>query len=539
MTLSRISVETLSPDGYVATAPPAAILSAQTWSGQRTQASSKTISNRDGTLIGWRSEHDRLGIIKSGPISLGHPFTINRPRLTTLRHGPFCKSLRQDPGVAHPGETGKRYRFKLGHRALCVLARDTCLSHSDLPKARKPSRRRARMSTVRDQYEAFPYPERNPDDEKKRLITGSPSLPQEIDHFLFDGARDWRTPLRILVAGGGTGDGLIQLTALLTQFGKPYEATYIDLSKASREIAEGRAKVRGLKNIRFVTGSLLDAVDYGPFDYIDCCGVLHHLPDPDAGFAALREATDPTGGMGFMVYAPYGRAGVYPLQDAFGALFSDSAPKDKLKAAQRIFEKLPDGHPFKSNSNVNDHRNGAAGFYDLLLHSQDRAYDVETLLDTLQRTGWHFSGFTVPALYDLSRWTTPPDTMSKTEAMATAERLIGTIRTHTGYASCRDAKPVTGQNRALVPHLKNVQAAALAKAIQSGQNVTLGSDGLSGTLDLPKSSARTIAAIDGRRSLSDIAAMTGQDPIGFGATWSKIEAQLSPWGMLLYSSVLR
>ncbi|MEM6588650.1 MAG: class I SAM-dependent methyltransferase [Pseudomonadota bacterium] len=395
------------------------------------------------------------------------------------------------------------------------------------------------MSKVKDQYEAFPYPERDPKDEKKRLITGSPSLPQEIDHFLFGGARDWRQPLRILVAGGGTGDGLIQLTALLTQFGKPYEATYIDLSKASRKIAEARANVRSLKNIRFVTGSLLNAPDYGPFDYIDCCGVLHHLPDPDAGFSALREAAAPNGGLGFMVYAPYGRSGVYPLQEAFGALYGSATPKEKLKAAQRLFETLPDGHPFKSNLNLNDHKNGPAGFYDLLLHSQDRAYDVTDLLNTLTRTGWNFSGFTVPALYDLARWTTPPQDMSEAEAMATAERLIGTIRTHTGYACTMQTRPATGQNRALVPHLKGIQAAPLAKAVQQGQKAKIGSDGLTGALDLPPAAARLIAAIDGRRSLTDIAAATGQDPISFGAMWSKIEAQLAPWGMLLYSSVSR
>lgn len=177
------------------------------------------------------------------------------------------------------------------------------------------------MNKIKDQYEAFPYQERDPKDEKKRLITGSPSLPQEIDHFIYGGARDWSQPPRILVAGGGTGDGLIQLTKLLTQYGKPYHATYIDLSGASRKIAEARAKIRGLKNITFKTGSLLDAPDLGPFDYIDCCGLLHHLPDPDAGFAALNDALAPGGGMGFMAYAPYGRSGVYPLQQAFrGAL---------------------------------------------------------------------------------------------------------------------------------------------------------------------------------------------------------------------------
>ncbi|MEO0752804.1 MAG: class I SAM-dependent methyltransferase [Pseudomonadota bacterium] len=395
------------------------------------------------------------------------------------------------------------------------------------------------MRKVRDQYEAYPYPERDPKDEKSRLITGSPSLPQEIDHFLFGGAREWQEPLRILVAGGGTGDGLIQLTALLTQYGKPFEATYIDLSTASRKVAEARANTRGLANIRFLTGSLLDAPDYGLFDYIDCCGVLHHLPDPDAGFAALRAAVAPTGGMGFMVYAPYGRSGVYPLQQAFGALFADLSPKERLDAAQALFDKVPDGHPFKANVNLNDHKNGEAGFYDLLLHSQDRAYDVPTLMDTLTRTGWSLSGFTVPALYDLARWTAPPDGMTETQAMATAERLIGTLRTHTGYASAQETKPATGKTRARIPHLKGVQVASLAQAVAHGQSVKLGSDGLSGAIELPRSAAPLIAAIDGRRSLTEIAAATGQDPISFGATWSKIESQLAPWGMLLFSSVLR
>ena len=40
---------------------------------------------------------------------------------------------------------------------------------------------------VRDQYESHPYPARDPADEKKRLITGSPSDVREIDHYLFAG----------------------------------------------------------------------------------------------------------------------------------------------------------------------------------------------------------------------------------------------------------------------------------------------------------------------------------------------------------------
>ena len=397
------------------------------------------------------------------------------------------------------------------------------------------------MSNVRDQYETYPYPERDPTDEKKRLITGSPSLPQEIDHFIYGGARDWSKPLRILVAGGGTGDGLIQITTLLSQYGKPYEATYIDLSTASRKVAEARAKVRGLKNINFLTKSLLDAAEHGPFDYIDCCGVLHHLPDPDAGFSALRAALAPGGGMGFMVYAPYGRSGVYPLQEAYAALSRDMPPKDRLKLGRKVFDRLPDGHPLKSNPNLHDHKSGDAGFYDLLLHSQDRAFDVTELNDTLERTGWWLAGFTTPILYDLSRLTDIPEGMSTVEAMAIAEKLNGTIRIHTGYAVSNDHDHTlaSGKNRAMVPHIKGVQAKALAQAAQQGQSPKLDTDGVKGTLTLPKASAPLLAAIDGRRSLDDIARLTGTDPISFGATWMQVEKALLPWGMLVYSTVLR
>jgi hypothetical protein len=98
------------------------------------------------------------------------------------------------------------------------------------------------MSQVKSQYEAYPYPARDPADEAKRLIAGSPSHPLEIDHFLFGGARDWSRPLRVLIAGGGTGDGLIQLAQMMAQLRKPCDITYIDLSTASRRIAEARAK---------------------------------------------------------------------------------------------------------------------------------------------------------------------------------------------------------------------------------------------------------------------------------------------------------
>lgn len=397
------------------------------------------------------------------------------------------------------------------------------------------------MSEVKAQYETFPYPARDPADEAKRLITGSPSHVLEIDHFLFQGRRDWTKPLRALIAGGGTGDGLIQLAQQMKDTGRAAEITYIDLSTASRAIAEERARLRGLRNIRFVTGSLLDAASHGQFDYIDCCGVLHHLPDPAAGFAALLAALAPGGGMGFMVYAPYGRAGVYPLQEAFGALYAGLPPEARLKAAKEVVANLPEGHPFKSNPNLGDHKDSDAGFYDLLLHSQDRAFDVTALVGMLEDTGWALSGFALPVLYDLSRITAVPDHLSATARMALAEKLRGTIKTHVGYATrATEARPpATGRDRALIPHLKGLRAPDLARAIASGQAPKLRFNGIEARLALPKEAAPLLAAIDGRRSLGQIAQASGIDPIAFGSLWARIERDLGDHGLLLFSSILR
>lgn len=397
------------------------------------------------------------------------------------------------------------------------------------------------MVSVQEQYEVYPYPERDPADEAKRLITGSPSHPLEIDHVLFGGRRDWSQPLRALVAGGGTGDGLIQLAQVLTSAGRPYQITYLDMSKAARAVAEARARARGLTGITFVTGSLLNAADHGSFDYIDCCGVLHHLPDPAAGFAALRAALAPGGGLGFMVYAPYGRAGVYPLQEAFGSLLAGLSPQDRLDHARRIVATLPAGHPFCANTNLGDHKQSDAGFYDLLLHSQDRAYDVRDLAAVLAQGGWDLLSFATPALYDPGRLPGVPKAQSQTlaplDAMALAERLNGTIKMHVAYAVPQgDARKIaTGSDRTLIPHLRGVAPQALARAVAQGKPLPLTQGGLKVRLDLPKAAAPVIAQIDGRRSLAQIGSAAGLDPIAFGAAWARAGAELAAWGVLLYS----
>ena len=80
------------------------------------------------------------------------------------------------------------------------------------------------------------------------------------------------------------------------------------------------------------------------FDQIVCTGVLHHLPDPDAGLRALREVLAPGGVMHLMLYAPYGRIGVYMLQE-FCRRLGIAADDHGIRELVTALGALPSGHP--------------------------------------------------------------------------------------------------------------------------------------------------------------------------------------------------
>ena len=404
------------------------------------------------------------------------------------------------------------------------------------------------MDPVKRHYETYPYPERDPVDEAKRLIVGSPSHPLEIDHFLFGGARDWSAPFRVLVAGGGTGDALIMLTQLLRDAGCPAEITYVDMSEASRAIAEARAKARGLDDIRFITGDLLTAPELGPFDYIDCCGVLHHLADPQAGFDALSAALDPAGGMGIMVYAPYGRTGIYPLQEAFRALLGDDDPALQVKMAKQVVGQLPAANWFTKNSLVGDHKASDAGFYDLLLHSRDRPFDVTALDGALVTAGLARVSFLEPERYNPARYlprTTDFDTriarLGATERAALAERLAGGMKAHVVYAAkaARAAEAMAKPTPDAVPHLAGVGPQPLARQIDTTGSFTCEAGEVTHRVDIPKTAARIVAMLDGHRPLAGIAEALRMDWLGFSTLYAPVHTQLTGFNLLRYSKTLR
>ena len=80
------------------------------------------------------------------------------------------------------------------------------------------------------------------------------------------------------------------------------------------------------------------------FDEIVCTGVLHHLANPEAALRALRDVLDPDGAMHLMVYAPYGRAGIYMLQE-FCRRIGIQASDDEIRDLIVTLGALPARHP--------------------------------------------------------------------------------------------------------------------------------------------------------------------------------------------------
>ena len=62
-----------------------------------------------------------------------------------------------------------------------------------------------------EQYVSYPYPERDPVEEREVLRLVAPGNLLELNHSLWLGRRNFALPLRVLVAGGGTGDTCVGL----------------------------------------------------------------------------------------------------------------------------------------------------------------------------------------------------------------------------------------------------------------------------------------------------------------------------------------
>ena len=126
------------------------------------------------------------------------------------------------------------------------------------------------------------------------------------------------------MAGGGTGPTTMVMAEQLNH--TQSEIVYLDFSASSMKVAQSRAKVRGLKNIVWISEGIenINRLNLPKFDFMQCSGVLHHLKSPITGLKVLKDSLKIEGGIDLMVYGTHGRIGVYHMQEMLQMINSET-----------------------------------------------------------------------------------------------------------------------------------------------------------------------------------------------------------------------
>ncbi|MEO0620332.1 MAG: methyltransferase domain-containing protein, partial [Pseudomonadota bacterium] len=243
----------------------------------------------------------------------------------------------------------------------------------------------ATSQRVAAQYEDRPYPRwtsfRRPPD--GGLVRGLGRLfsPQALEFT--------SQPYDVLIAGCGTGRHA--LTSAIG-YGANARVSAIDLSSRSLAYAQREAEQRGIRNVAFAQADLLDInAAPGPFDIIECVGVLHHLAHPLDGLDALLARLRPGGLIRIALYSAVSREDLSELRlepDYPGDDCSDDAARTYRAALRDRVADHPGGeltvsHDFWTLS----------GFRDLVLHVSEQQFRLPQVRDALEARRLVFRGF--------------------------------------------------------------------------------------------------------------------------------------------------
>jgi SAM-dependent methyltransferase len=293
---------------------------------------------------------------------------------------------------------------------------------------------------VSEFYTSHPYPPPVENLDRARDEWRDPNRHRAEYHTLWPN-RPYRANLDILVAGCGTWQA-----AKYALCRPEARVTGIDVSTTSLDHTEQLKRKYNLTNLQTRQLPLEKADALGrTFDLIVCTGVLHHLVDPDAGLRALRSVLGPDGAMSLMVYAPYGRSGIYMFQDYCRRLGIGTSAQE-LSDLKAVLTALPQHHPLATVLRSSRDSTNTDSLADALLNPRDRSYSVPQLLDFIERNGLKFARWHTQAPYQArcgAIATTPHATrlvsLSERDQYTAMELWRGTIASHSVVVHGSDA----------------------------------------------------------------------------------------------------
>src|SRR5215469_3908190 len=248
-------------------------------------------------------------------------------------------------------------------------------------------------NAVRAFYESHPYPAPLRDLDRHRELYRNPVRRRALSLLLWPTEKP-QPDREILVAGCGTSQA-----AAYALREPEARVTAIDISETSLSHTRELQEKYGLRNLELHRLAIEEVGELGQsFDQIVCTGVLHHLPDPDVGLKSLRNVLAPEGAMHVMVYATYGRAGIYMMQEYCRRL-GIGTTEAELRALGAVIDALSVEHPIAGVANRTKDFNYPDALADTLVHPQDRAFTVPQLHAWLERCGLEFARWIEQAPY--------------------------------------------------------------------------------------------------------------------------------------------
>ncbi len=265
------------------------------------------------------------------------------------------------------------------------------------------------LNQVRQLYDHYPFP-------PQPIGTLPPpgwnwrwSWPQA--YAFCTGSHPGKRKVRILDAGCGSGVG----TEYIAHQNPEADIWAFDLSSQALQIAQARCRASQAPPVQFRELNVYDIDQLpGQFDFINCVGMIHHLPDPVAGIQALASKLAAGGILHLFVYGELGRHEIRLMQKAIRLLVtgSEHQPLASVEQLQRglqvgrsLFQILPETNRIQqqertrwATENVDDEC-----FADMYLHPQEVDYTIETLFQLIQASGLQFLRFSNPEFWQLQR----------------------------------------------------------------------------------------------------------------------------------------
>lgn len=317
--------------------------------------------------------------------------SLTRLRRWLLTAGQWgCYPRLVDALAAQATLNGGAWPFDDRECALLGASQGSPISAAYLPiRADAPARSTVKSTNavtraVAQQYERWPYP-----DWRRLTVWGRECLPKVIRKRDPDSVEYPPVDADILVAGCGTGRDAAAVALTYPDA----RVTAIDVSEASLRYAREQCAVVGAPNIQFAQLDLHNVAELGQkFDFIQCSGVLHHLPNPEQGWSSLTAVLRAGGVMRIHVYSRIGRLPIVGARTLIRDFLDEPISDDLLRRVrQRLLNHTISKWAFRSRDFFS-----LSGVHDQLLHRHEDPFDIPRISQALNQLGLRLLCFVLP-----------------------------------------------------------------------------------------------------------------------------------------------